>query len=315
MEIIDVLTKVRFSAEHAPVLVREILEAFAPLRGRENARSFDGTFGRGGHFRAINELFDGKLSSVVMDQDLDAIAEAKTQFPALVESGHLRVIHGNFSEFTEHDVGTFDIMLLDLGVSSPQLDRGERGFSFYNDGPLDMRMNQEQDVTAEYLINTLSEDQLIRLFQDFGEVRKPFRVVRAVVHDRKTKAFKSTRELAGLIERVDGWRVKGQHPATQYFMALRLAVNNELGVLAEALPKLMGALNDGGRLAVLTFHSLEDRIVKNLFREPAIDGFPVNKKVIIATDEENAANPRARSAKLRVFQRGVQDERRRYPRP
>lgn len=315
MEIDEVLTKVRFSEEHAPVMVREILEAFAPLRERESPRYFDGTFGRGGHFRAVDAFFGERMSSVVMDQDLDAVAEAREKFPSLVESGKLRVVHGNFSEFSEHNVGTFDIMLLDLGVSSPQLDRGERGFSFYNDGPLDMRMNQQQEVTAEVLINTLSEDQLIRMFQEFGEVRRPFRVVRAVVHDRKEKAYKTTRELASLIERVDGWRVKGQHPATQYFMALRLAVNNELGVLAETLPKMMAALNDKGRLAVLTFHSLEDRIVKNLFREPAIDGFPVQRKVIIATDEENARNPRARSAKLRVFQRGVQDERRRYPRP
>lgn len=311
MTIDEVLTKVQFPQEHAPVLVREILEAFVPLAERPNPRGFDGTFGRGGHFRAVNELFGGRLESVVMDQDPEAIASANENFRTLVESGKLRVRHGNFSEFSQQELGRFDIMMLDLGVSSPQLDRGERGFSFYHDGPLDMRMNTEQLLTAETIINTATEDQLNQMFQELGEVRRPFRVVRAVVHDRKTKAFKTTRELAGLIERVDGWRVKGQHPATQYFMALRLTVNDELGVLREALPKMMDALNDKGRLAVLTFHSLEDRIVKNVFRDSEI-GFPVNKKVIVASQDEERANPRARSAKLRVFQKGVQDERRKY---
>lgn len=306
MNIDEVLTKVQFSSEHAPVMVREILEAFSPLKERGRVRYFDGTFGRGGHFRAVRALFGDDVEAVVMDQDLDAVAEARASFPTLVESGELRVIHGNFSEFSEPSVPGFDIMLLDLGVSSPQLDRGERGFSFYHDGPLDMRMNREQGLTAEHLLNTASEDELNEMFKTLGEIRRPWRVVRAVVHDRKTKAFRTTRELAGLIERVDGWSRKGVHPATQYFMALRLAVNDELDVLEGTLPKLMAALKDGGRLAVLTFHSLEDRIVKNIFRAPSDEGFAVNRKVIIPTDEECGRNPRARSAKLRVYQRGAQ---------
>lgn len=314
MEIEEVLTKVQFVPEHTPVMVREILEAFAPLRGREDLRSFDGTFGRGGHFRALSELFDGKLESVVMDQDQTAIDHANENFRPLVESGKLRVVHGNFSEFSERVPELFDIMMLDLGVSSPQLDEAERGFSFYHDGPLDMRMDRDQSLTAETIVNTATEEQLNRMFMDLGEIRRPFRVVRAIVHDRRTKAFQSTRSLAGLIERVDGWRVKGVHPATQYFMALRLAVNNELGAVADALPPMMKALKPGGRIAVLTFHSLEDRIVKNIFRDPNAEGRPVNKKVITATQEECQKNPRARSAKLRVFERGVQDERRQPPR-
>lgn len=314
MEIEEVLTKVQFAPEHTPVMVKEILEAFAPLRGREGLRYFDGTFGRGGHFRAVQALFDGNLEAVVMDQDQAAVEHATANFQPLVESGKLRVLHGNFSEFSEHSLGLFDMMLLDLGVSSPQLDEAERGFSFYHDGPLDMRMDRDQSLTAETILNTATEEQLNRMFMDLGEVRRPFRVVRAVVHDRRTKAFRTTRELAGLIERVDGWRVKGVHPATQYFMALRLAVNNELGVVADALPAMMKSLKQGGRVAVLTFHSLEDRIVKNLFRDPGAEGRPVNKKVIIATQEECDRNPRARSAKLRVFERGVQDERRKYSR-
>lgn len=312
MDMQEVLTKVldevAFVPEHTPVMAREILEAFFPLKERASLRYFDGTFGRGGHFRAVSALMGPKLESVVMDQDQEAIRHATESFQPLVDKGQLQIVRGNFSEFSEHDLGQFDMMLLDLGVSSPQLDTASRGFSFYHDGPLDMRMNQDGEVTAETILNTASEDELNRLFQQLGEIRRPYRVVRAVVHDRKTKAFQTTRELAGLIERVDGWRIKGVHPATQYFMALRLAVNNELGVVQDAVPAMMKALKPGGRLAVLTFHSLEDRIVKNIFKDPTAEGRPVNKKVIVPTQEECQRNSRARSAKLRVFEKGVQDE-------
>lgn len=315
MESGDVLTKVleevHFDPGHEPVLVREILEGFLPLKSAGSLRLFDGTFGRGGHFRTVQALFGDQLQeSVVMDQDATAIEHAHKNFQTQVESGKMKVLRGNFSEFSEQEIGLFDMMMLDLGVSSPQLDNAERGFSFYHDGPLDMRMDQSRELNAEFILNTSSEDELNKLFQELGEVRRPFRVTRAVVHDRKTKAFQTTRELASLIERVDGWRVKGMHPATQYFMALRLAVNDELGVLARTLPEMMKALKPGGRLAVLSFHSLEDRIVKNIFRDGGIvEGKPVHKKVIVATQEECKRNPRSRSAKLRIFERGVQDER------
>lgn len=304
MNIDEILTKVQFSSEHTPVMVREVLESFSSLEGRSAPRYFDGTFGRGGHFKTMLAAFPD-LEAVVMDQDTDAIAVAKKEFSTLVEEKRLRVLHGNFSLFSETDVGQFDMMLLDLGVSSPQFDQADRGFSFNHDGPLDMRMNRDSVTTAELILNTASEEQLNHIFQEYGEVRRPFRVTRAVVHDRKTKAFKSTRELAGLIERVDGWRQKGFHPATQYFMALRLAVNSELEVLRETLPKMMAALKPGGRLSVITFHSLEDRIVKNIFRDETALGMPVHKKVIVPTDEECEKNSRARSAKLRVFERGL----------
>ncbi|MBX2987521.1 MAG: 16S rRNA (cytosine(1402)-N(4))-methyltransferase RsmH [Bdellovibrionaceae bacterium] len=313
MENAEVLTKVlqsvSFDPGHEPVMPVEILEAFLPLKGRSPLRTFDGTFGRGGHFKLLMALFGQDVrEAVVMDQDMTAVEHARRDFQTEVEAGRLKVVHGNFSEFSEHVQGPFDIMMLDLGVSSPQLDTADRGFSFYHDGPLDMRMNQQQELTAEIILNTASEDELNNLFRELGEVRRPFRVTRAVVHDRKTKAFKTTRELAGLIERVDGWRHKGVHPATQYFMALRLAVNDELGVLRTTLPAMMAALSPGGRLAVLTFHSLEDRIVKNIFKQPDVDGRAVHKKVIVPTQEECKRNSRSRSAKLRIFQRGVQDE-------
>lgn len=299
--------KTQFSPEHYPVLLQEVLAAFYPFRSKEEVRYFDGTFGRGGHYSALKEVIP-QLQATVMDQDQHAIAYALSHFPTEVQNGQLKVIHGNFSQFSEHNLKDFDMMLLDLGVSSPQLDQAERGFSFYNDGPLDMRMNQQQGLTAEMIVNTASEEDLIRIFKDYGEVYRPSRVVRAIVHDRKTKAFQSTNQLASLIERVDGWQVKGHHPATKYFMALRLAVNSELEVVAAALPAMIQALKPRGRLAVISFHSLEDRIVKTLFRDSQDFGKSVYKKVIVPTQEECDRNSRSRSAKLRVFERSAQDE-------
>lgn len=305
------LTKVGLSSEHYPVMAQEIFDAFAVFRGRSNLKYFDGTFGRGGHYRMLKHYFP-QMTAVVTDQDVQAVEYANSEFRTQVQTGELQILHANFSQFSEQNQDSFDMMLLDLGVSSPQLDKAERGFSFYHDGPLDMRMNQQQALTAEVLLNTASEDQLIHIFKEYGEIFRPFRVVRAIVHDRKTQAFTSTRQLAGLIERVDGWTRKGFHPATQYFMALRLAVNEELEVVTNSLVPMMNSLKDGGRLAVITFHSLEDRIVKNVFRDHKEIGFPVNKKVIVPTQEECDTNSRSRSAKLRVFQKGAQDEQRKY---
>lgn len=300
-----------FSKEHYPVMLQEVLAAFYPYRSQQDVSYFDGTFGRGGHYMAIRQVVP-QMKATVMDQDLAAIEYAKNRFQTEVQKGDLEVIHGNFSKFSEHNLKKFDMMLLDLGVSSPQLDQADRGFSFYHDGPLDMRMNQQQGLTAEVLVNTATEEDLIRIFKEYGEVYRPSRVVRAIVHDRKTKAFQSTNQLASLIERVDGWQVKGHHPATKYFMALRLAVNSELEVVGEALPAMMKALKPGGRLAVITFHSLEDRIVKNIFRDSEELGRPVYKKVIVPSQEELDMNSRSRSAKLRVFERSAQDELREF---
>lgn len=306
-EINQILSAINFSPDHQPVLVREVVEAFWDLRERKNLKYFDGTFGRGGHYRALKNMAP-QMKSVVMDQDAEALNYAEKEFKTEVQNGDLKLISKNFSQFLESNLNLFDMMLLDLGVSSPQLDQSERGFSFYHQGPLDMRMNQQQSITAEYVINTWDEEDLISLFQNYGEIHKPFRVVRAIVHDRKTKAFKTTQELSGLIERVEGWRKKGFHPATQYFMALRLVVNQELEVLKKSLPEMIQALTAGGRLAVISFHSLEDRIVKNIFRDSKEWGQQTHKKVIIASDEEQKSNPRSRSAKLRIFERRVQDE-------
>lgn len=293
---------------HKPVLLNEVLDGFASFTGKDGLVYFDGTYGRGGHFRAIFEKFHPKVSYAT-DQDLEAVATAEKDWAPQVADKSVRIFHENFFSFVEnrHADHKFDMVLLDLGVSSPQLDQAARGFSFNKDGPLDMRMNQTGELTAARIVNEYSSEDLMSLFASYGEIQNPARVVRAVVNDRATVPFTTTLQLAGLIERVDGWQKKGFHPATQYFMALRLVVNRELEVVEQVLPLLMEQMQDEGRIAVITFHSLEDRIVKNLFKDSEA-GFLVNKKVIVPTEEECKINTRARSAKLRIFQKGQKPE-------
>jgi 16S rRNA (cytosine1402-N4)-methyltransferase len=295
---------------HKPVFLEDVLTVFRAKQGVVS-NLFDGTFGRGGHTRAImHEYPSAKM--VAFDWDEEAIRFGREKFAAEIESGRLHLVHASYADFKKVREASsapgfsrgFDLMLLDLGVSSPQLDTAERGFSFYHEGPLDMRMDQRLETTAADIVNTWEEQDLARLFIEYGEVQRPFRVVRAICHDRKTKPFVGTKQLAGMIERVDGWHKKGSHPATRYFLALRLKVNEELSTLARALPELIDGLAPGGVLAVITFHSLEDRIVKNVFKEHLHVGRLVNKKVIKPSDEETRANPRARSAKLRAFEKG-----------
>jgi 16S rRNA (cytosine1402-N4)-methyltransferase len=292
---------------HIPVMLKEILSMVEPLKERSNLRYYDGTFGRGGHLQALLEAHP-KINAVAMDRDLESIEFGQKEFATWISEDRLRLIHSNYSDFEKFDLGLFDFMLLDLGVSSPQLDQGRRGFSFYHDGPLDMRMNQADGLTAAEIINNYTEDELVQLFMDLGEVSRPNRVVRAIVHDRKEKMFATTRDLAGLIERVDGWHRKGHHPATQYFLALRMEVNQELSGVEQVLKPLVLGLKPKGRLAVLTFHSLEDRIVKNVFKSLEDLGRPVTKKVLQPEWAEAKTNSRARSAKLRVFERSETNE-------
>jgi 16S rRNA (cytosine1402-N4)-methyltransferase len=299
------MTKVE-KDKHVPVMLKEILELARPVLSdpaREKFRYFDGTLGRGGHLGAMLAL-DPRIEAVAFDRDPDALAYAREKFAGEIAAGRLTLVHSNYADFDPAKFAPFDFMLLDLGVSSPQLDEGRRGFSFYHEGPLDMRMDPTQGPTAADVIADYEEDELNQLFKEYGEIQKPYRVVRAIVHDRKEKPFVTTRDLAGLIERVEGWHRKGHHPATNYFLALRLRVNEELESTRKSLPPLIHGLRAGGRLAVLTFHSLEDRIVKVLFKEREDLGSPVFKKVIKPEWAETSGNPRARSAKLRVFERG-----------
>ncbi|MFN7454063.1 MAG: 16S rRNA (cytosine(1402)-N(4))-methyltransferase RsmH [Pseudobdellovibrionaceae bacterium] len=287
---------------HIPVMLNEISEHLLPvLQSHPSPRYLDGTLGRGGHLRHfLNSV--PQLKAIAFDQDPEAIAYAQAEFSKEIAQGRLQLVHSNFASYQAEVHGEFDAGLVDLGVSSPQLDQGRRGFSFIHDGPLDMRMNSQAGETAAEVINTYSEEDLNTIFKKYGELFKPYRVTRAVVHDRREKPFESTLQLAGLIERVDGWRKKGFHPATQYFMALRLYVNQELQSVEQGIPQILHGLKSKGRLSVLTFHSLEDRIVKYLFRDSSL-GVPVNKKVIVPSEEEEQSNPRSRSAKLRTFER------------
>lgn len=303
------------SAGHVPVFFDEVLEQAREVEadlGRPLRRICDGTFGRGGHLRGLLTAHP-QARAVAFDQDADAIRFGKQTFAAEISNGRLRLVHSNFEEVAStglEGAAGYDFMLFDLGVSSPQLDTGERGFSFYHDGPLDMRMDTRAKLTAETIVNEWSENDLVAVFQDDGEVERPHKVARAIVSDRKVKRFTTTKDLAGLIERVDGWAKKGHHPATLYFMALRLRVNRELEVLERVLPLAFEKLEPGGRVAIITFHSLEDRIVKNFFRSVedsgelgANFGESVRRKATKPAENEVDRNSRSRSAKLRVFRR------------
>lgn len=294
------ITSRYFLDQHVPVLAQEVIDSFSGLKNRQDLTYFDGTFGRGGHYQLIKNNYNLK-QAIATDQDLAAIQHCQKCYP------EVQIHHCSFLEFAEKNTEQLDIILCDLGVSSPQLDQPERGFSFNKDGPLDMRMNQTHTMTAARVVNEFTEDDLFKVFREYGEILNPARVIRAIVEDRKTKPFETTLQLSGLIERVDGWRKKGFHPATQYFMGLRLVVNQELKVVEDAVPKLIQQMSPGGIMSIITFHSLEDRIVKNLFKDSDL-GFAVHKKVIVPSEEECKLNPRARSAKLRVFQKGPRPE-------
>jgi 16S rRNA (cytosine1402-N4)-methyltransferase len=295
--------------EHVSVLADEVVAAFRE-QSRPVKKILEGTFGRGGHTRLLLRNFS-EAKVVSFDRDHQAEEFAAKEFSEDIQKNHFQFVRDDFRNVTEHNLGLFDGAFFDLGVSSPQFDQAERGFSFSFDGPLDMRMDQNQEITAAEIVNTYSEEELADVFFHWGEVRRPRRVVRAIVHDRKTQPFTQTRELASLIERVeragrDGSKGRRRiHPATGYFMGLRIAVNQELDGMAEFLEKLPESLEDGARIVVISFHSLEDRIVKTVFRKMnKITGHIINKKVIIPTEEEIEKNPRSRSAKMRIFQKG-----------
>jgi 16S rRNA (cytosine1402-N4)-methyltransferase len=255
------------------------------------------------------------------DRDGAAIEIAKQRLSEF--AGRFEIRRGNFSEMADWvPAGSCDGVLLDLGVSSPQLDVAERGFSFQQDGPLDMRMDTRQPLTAAELVNTASDQELARIFWEYGDERDSRRFARAIVHDREFRKFETTRQLAELIERLAPRYGKKAHPATRVFQALRIAVNDEIGSLNRGLEGALKVLKPGGRLAVITFHSLEDRVVKNFGRARARDytftgGVDVpelreprtpevkliSRKAILPGETELAENPRSRSAQLRVMEK------------
>jgi 16S rRNA (cytosine1402-N4)-methyltransferase len=236
--------------------------------------------------------------------------------------GRFELRRGNYADLSVWiPAGSCDGCLLDLGVSSPQLDEAERGFSFQNDGPLDMRMDTRQPVTAATLLNVESAEEIAKIFWDYGDERESRRFARAIVHDRELRPFTTTRQLAELIERLSPRGGRKAHPATRVFQALRIAVNNEIGSLNRGLDGALKLLKPGGRLAVITFHSLEDRVVKLFGRERArdytFDGKDVpelrkpcvpqikliSRKAIMPSELESSENPRSRSAQLRVMEK------------
>lgn len=298
------------SFTHIPVLLHECLEQtdsmVIPLQ-----KYLDLTLGRGGHAAAFLTKHE-QLFCVGVDQDLQAIQETKDKFLKLGLNNRCQFVHGSFHDWKKQSEKNqlqekYDLILMDLGVSSPQLDNQDRGFSFYKDGPLDMRMNQSQSLSAATIINEFDEESLNQIFKDLGEIYNPYRVTNEILIQRKIQPFNSTLRLSQLIEAKEGWRKKGSHPATKYFLALRMAVNNEIDGLKKSLPEIMEFLNPGGRLLVITFHSLEDRIVKFIFKNSSI-GFPVTKKVIKPQKDEIEQNQRSRSAQLRVFESQTLDD-------
>lgn len=293
-------------ARHIPVLLDAVLDALAPRPGE---LMIDGTFGAGGYSRA---LLEAGASVVAIDRDPDAIAGGAALADAF--PGRLRLVHGAFSRLDEA-AGEVDGVVLDIGVSSMQLDRAERGFSFRADGPLDMRM-AKAGVTAADVVNRFKAEDLTRIFGLLGEERHAGRIARMIERRRAHRPFLTTLDLADAIETHVGRSPKEKiHPATRVFQALRIFVNDELGELVRALFAAERALKPGGRLAVVTFHSLEDRIVKRFIadrssapagsrhlpeREAATPTFEKRSGAVSPDEAEIAANPRARSARLRA---------------
>ena len=283
---------------HVPVLLEQTLETLAPQRGESY---LDLTAGYGGHAEAVFAVTRNFAGSVLVDHDDTAIEYLKKKF-----KGHdTTIMRNNFAnaclELLEKN-RRFDMILADIGVSSQHLDNASRGFSFIADGPLDMRMDRRNPVTAADVVNTYSEADLVTILKEYGEEKQAKRIASEIVTHRP---FATTHELAQLVERTVGWRQKGHHPATRTFQALRITVNDELGVLETAIPLALQLLHPGGRFGVITFHSLEDRIVKRTFNEVTSGGYDaeylnLTKHPIAASSSELVFNPRARSAKLRA---------------
>lgn len=285
---------------HAPIMLQEIVNLFSEKAGPKE-KFLDATFGRGGHTKELLRIFP-TLSVTAIDQDPEAIEYGKSNFKDYIKDNRLQMIHSNFAKDCNLGETTFDGILMDLGVSSPQLDTASRGFSFYNEGPLDMRMDPHSSLTAADIVNTYAESDIADILYHYGDVKKSYRVARVICEKRKEKPFETTKELADLIAKTLGWKKSGHHPATACFQAIRIAVNDEIRAAQTGIENLSQKLSLQGRMFIITFHSIEDRMVKRLLLKLP-NGKPLFKKVIIPTDEEQERNPRSRSAKLRVFER------------
>jgi len=297
--------------KHVPVLLNEVVDF---LRPHPAGVYVDATLGEGGHAEAILRASapDGRL--IGLDRDREVLGRACQRLAAFGERVYIahRLASEMRSVVHERGLSCVDGVLLDLGVSSYQLEAPERGFSFIHEGPLDMRMDRTHGETAAMLINRLAEPDLMALIQGYGEERWARRIARAIVRARRRKPLQTTAELAALVTQVipPAARPPRIHPATRTFQALRIAVNQELTALERTLPEAAMCLREGGRLCVIAYHSLEDRIVKQTFRRleqaPPAPSFALRvltRKPVTASPAERRANPRARSAKLRVLER------------
>lgn len=305
--------------KHIPVLLNETIEG---LNIKPDGIYLDLTLGRGGHSGEIlKRLTSGHLYGV--DQDQEAINESEKYLKTI--SSNFTLVHSNFSyidEILENlNIKYVDGVLMDLGVSSPQFDEGYRGFSYREDAPLDMRMDQRNDLTAYKIVNTYTLNEIFKIIRDYGEDKYAYSIAKNIVKYRENKPIETTFELVEIIKRSKPEKElrKVGHPAKQVFQALRIAVNDELNVLTDTLGKVLKHLRPGGgRLAVITFHSLEDRITKNCFKEASIEegnryDIPIkgeekeyrliNRKPIIASEDELKENHRSASAKLRIIER------------
>ena len=305
--------------KHVPVLLNETISG---LNIKPDGIYIDLTLGRGGHSGEIlKKLKNGHLYGV--DQDQTAIDESRKYLETI--SDNFTIIHANFSQLDEimekYQIEYADGILMDLGVSSPQFDEGYRGFSYREDAPLDMRMDQRQSLTAYQIVNNYSLDEIFKILRDYGEEKFAYSIAKNIVKAREEKTIKTTFDLVEIIKKSKPMKelAKAGHPAKQSFQALRIAVNDELNVLSIALKKALKALRPhGGRLAVITFHSLEDRIVKNIYKDAAVSegnryDIPiqntekeyelVTRKPIVADEKELENNHRSKSAKLRILQR------------
>ncbi len=305
-------------APHQPVLLSEAIEGLAM---KPNGIYLDGTFGRGGHSAAMLARLNDKGRLLAMDQDPQAVAVAKRRFG---QDPRFEIVHANFESMvevvTERGLKQkVDGVLLDLGVSSPQLDEASRGFSFLKPGPLDMRMNPETGQSAAEWLATVEEKELSTVLKRFGEERFAKRIAHSIVETRQHTAITDTLQLAELISAAVPKKEKHKHPATRSFQAIRIYINRELEVLERALESAVEILAIGGRLAVISFHSLEDRITKRFMRDisrvpqlpknlPVMDSeikvpFKLVGKAIKPSEKEIEQNPRARSSVLRVVER------------
>jgi 16S rRNA (cytosine1402-N4)-methyltransferase len=301
---------------HKPVLYQEIIHALQP---RSGGRYVDGTLGAGGHARGILEACSPDGLLLGLDVDPQALALARETLAPyekrirLVQASHITLSE----QLSAAKWDSIDGIVLDLGASSMQFDNAERGFSFMQDGPLDMRFGPHALMSAEEIVNTFDERELADVIFRYGEDRDSRKIAKAIVMSRP---LHTTRELVAVIEKASPRRGDKLHPATQTFQALRIAVNDELAAVEKTLPQAVTALRSGGRCAVISFHSLEDRIVKEYFREQSKDLINppyeriyeverkaivqlINKKPILPSDEEIKENPRARSSKLRIIEK------------